>query len=95
MLKEKGFDYVALGHIHKLDYNQEENQNIVYPGSPVSLGFDELEKHGMIVGDIEKEKPTNIIETAYLKLCSEDFEEHRDMFGEFFLHYQNKLSSCF
>ena len=56
MLKEKGFDYVALGHIHKLDYNQEENQNIVYPGSPVSLGFDELEKHGMIVGDIEKEK---------------------------------------
>ena len=40
-------------------------------------------------GDVEKEKPTNIIETAYLKLCSEDFEEHRDMFGEFFLHYQN------
>ena len=30
-LKEIGFDYVALGHIHKLDYNNEENQNIVYP----------------------------------------------------------------
>ena len=27
VLKEKGFDYVALGHIHKLDYNQEINQN--------------------------------------------------------------------
>ena len=40
-------------------------------------------------GDKEKERPTNIIETAYLKLCSEDFEENRDMFGEFFLHYQN------
>ena len=55
ILKEKGFDYVALGHIHKLDYNKEENQNIVYPGSMVSLGFDELGDHGMIVGDIDKE----------------------------------------
>lgn len=54
MLKEKQFDYVALGHIHKLDYNSENNQNIVYPGSTVSLGFDELGKHGMIVGDITK-----------------------------------------
>ena len=56
MLKEKGFDYVALGHIHKLYYNEEENQNIVYPGSTVSLGFDELGPHGMIVGDLEKDK---------------------------------------
>ena len=56
LLKEKGFDYVALGHIHKLDYNQEENQRIVYPGSIVSLGFDELGEHGMIVGDLDKDK---------------------------------------
>ena len=55
ILKSKGFDYVALGHIHKLDYNSEENQNIVYPGSTVSLGFDELGQHGMIVGDFEGE----------------------------------------
>lgn len=54
MLKEKGFNYVALGHIHKLDYNQENNQNIVYPGSTISLGFDELGKHGMIVGNLEE-----------------------------------------
>ena len=54
ILKSKGFDYVALGHIHKLDYNTEENQNIVYPGSTVSLGFDELGQHGMIVGDFEE-----------------------------------------
>lgn len=55
ILKEKGFDYVALGHIHKLDYNQEANQRVVYPGSVVSLGFDELGKHGMICGDLEKD----------------------------------------
>ena len=56
LLIEKGFDYVALGHIHKLDYNTKPNQNIVYPGSTVSLGFDELGKHGMIVANIEKGK---------------------------------------
>ena len=53
-LEEKGFDYVALGHIHKLDYNSYKNQRIVYPGSLASLGFDELGKHGMIVGSLEK-----------------------------------------
>ena len=44
-LKQLGFDYVGLGHIHKLSYNDEENQRIVNPGSLISLGFDELGKH--------------------------------------------------
>ena len=39
-----------------MDYNTEEKQNIVYPGSTVSLGFDELGQHGMIVGSLEKNK---------------------------------------
>ncbi len=72
MLKEKGFDYVALGHIHKLDYNNEENQNIVYPGSTVSLGFDELGEHGMIVGDVEKEK----IKLEFIPLDEMQFKLH-------------------
>ena len=55
LLLEKGFDYVALGHIHKLDYNSYLNQKIVYPGSTVSLGFDELGEHGMIVGEINND----------------------------------------
>lgn len=48
-LKELGFDYVALGHIHKISYNEEEEQRIVNPGSLISLGFDELGSHGMIL----------------------------------------------
>ena len=44
-----GFDYVALGHIHKKSYNDYLGQNIVYPGSTVSLGFDELGPRGIIV----------------------------------------------
>jgi len=54
ILKEKGFDYIALGHIHKLDYNTSEKQRIVYPGSLAALGFDEPGKHGMIVGELDK-----------------------------------------
>lgn len=53
-LQEIGFDYVAIGHIHKK--NVEEKTNIVYPGSTISLGFDELGKHGMVVGNLEKGK---------------------------------------
>lgn len=55
-LEQIGFDYVALGHIHKTNYNIDSNQRIIYPGSTISLGFDELGSHGMIVGEIEKDK---------------------------------------
>lgn len=56
ILEQIGFDYVALGHIHKTNYKVDSNQKIIYPGSTISLGFDEIGDHGMIVGDIEKDK---------------------------------------
>ncbi len=69
-LKRLGFDYVALGHIHKMNLS-EENKNIIYPGSPISLGFDELGQHGMIVGNIEKGK----LEVEFVKLDDKEFKE--------------------
>ncbi len=69
LVESKGFDYVALGHIHKLDYNTKPNQRIVYPGSTVSLGFDELGAHGMIVGNVEKDK----IELAFVPVDNKEF----------------------
>lgn len=69
-LKQLGFDYVALGHIHKRNLTND-NRTIIYPGSPVSLGFDELGTHGMIVGNIEKEK----IEIEFVKLDEKEFKE--------------------
>ena len=71
LLEEKGFDYVATGHIHKLDYNTYENQNIVYPGSTIALGFDELGEHGMIVGEIKK----NRINLEFIPLNETEFIE--------------------
>ncbi len=70
-LKELGFDFVALGHIHKLDYNTEEEQRIVYPGSTISLGFDELGKHGMIVGELNKEN----IMLEFIPMDNKEFKE--------------------
>ena len=44
-LNKLGVNYIGLGHIHKISYKDEPNQNIVYPGSLISLGFDELGSH--------------------------------------------------
>lgn len=67
LLQEKKFDYVAMGHIHKPDYNT----NIAYPGSTISLGFDELGEHGMVVGEIEKNK----LQLEFVPLDEEEFKE--------------------
>lgn len=65
------FDYVALGHIHK--NNIENTNNIYYPGSTISLGFDELGEHGMIVGDVTKER----VKIDFVKVDERCFEEIR------------------
>ena len=69
-LKQIGFDYIALGHIHKRNV-LKDNRTMVYPGSTLSLGFDELGKHGMIVGNIEKGN----VETEFIKLDEKEFVE--------------------
>lgn len=68
-IEDKGFDYIALGHIHKLYYNEKADQRIVYPGSTISLGFDELGEHGMIVGNIEKDK----LELEFVPIDNKEF----------------------
>lgn len=70
-LKQLGFDYIALGHIHKLDYASEEKQRIVYPGSTISLGFDELGEHGIVLGEITKEN----IDLRFLPMDTKEFKE--------------------
>jgi len=70
-LETLGFDYIALGHIHKKNYNKQESENIIYPGSTISLGFDELGEHGMIVGRLEKEK----LNLEFIILDKKEFKE--------------------
>lgn len=67
MLLEKGFDYLALGHIHQPMV--EQNPPMVYPGALISLGFDELGQHGMVVGDLQKGK----LELTFKPLDDKEF----------------------
>ena len=68
-LQEIGFDYVALGHIHKS--NIETSKSIIYPGSTISLGFDELGEHGMVVGDLTKQN----LNIQFIPLDEKEFKE--------------------
>lgn len=63
-LKFLNFDYVALGHIHKSNFNP--TSRIIYPGSLTSLGFDEQGEHGMVIGEFRDK---------YLKLDFEKVDE--------------------
>ena len=66
-LKEIGFDYIALGHIHKKIIKDK----IVYPGSTIALGFDEFGEHGIF--DVELEKNKNNLN--FIKLDDYEFVE--------------------
>ena len=66
-IKKIGFDYIALGHIHK----KIIEENIVYPGSPLSFGFDELGEHGML--DVELLK--NKLKINFIKLDEKEYIE--------------------
>ncbi len=61
------FDYVALGHIHKPKYDNK----IVYPGSTIAFGFDELGKHGFIAGEINNKE----INIEFIPIDEREFVE--------------------
>lgn len=58
-LKNVGFDYVGIGHLHKRDE--------YYAGSLISLGFDEPGEHGFLYGEIKKENGKCIINKKFIK----------------------------
>ena len=62
-LLSKGFDYIALGHIHKRDE--------FYPGSLISMGFDELGEHGFIYGEINEKG----INTTFIRADKRELKE--------------------
>lgn len=61
------FDYVALGHIH---LPKVDDSKIIYPGSLVAGGFDETGEHGLVIGEITKEK----LKIEFVKMDDTEFE---------------------
>ena len=51
-MKIKKIKINSYGKLKNKEINLENNLNIIYPGSMISLGFDELGDHGMVAGEI-------------------------------------------
>ena len=73
-LKEIGFDYAALGHIHKANYEDNKN-NFIYPGSLISFGFDELGEHGFLDVEININNLKINKKIKFIKIDKRIFEE--------------------
>lgn len=69
-LKNSEFNYIALGHIHKRNM---QNLQMVYPGSMIAGGFDELGNHGMIEGEINTQ--TKEINIKFISLDNKEFKK--------------------
>lgn len=71
-LKDRGIDYLALGHIHKPKEENLDHRGIyVYPGCLEGRGFDECGAHGFVLVDIDDmthELKTTFIPFAYRRL---------------------------
>ena len=67
-LRNTKFDYIALGHIHKKSI---EDLKMVYSGSLISGGFDELGAHGIIEGDINTQ--TKEITIKFIAIDNKEF----------------------
>jgi len=87
-LTDKGFDYWALGHIHKWEILQEAEPAIVYSGNPQGRDFGETGPRGSLMVELETGKPPNIsfFDTAslildYLTINIEGIESQEYLFN--------------
>jgi DNA repair exonuclease SbcCD nuclease subunit len=76
----KGFDYWALGHIHKREIIKGSDPAVVYPGNPQGRDFGETGAKGCYLIELDENKPPNI---KFLPTQLIRFEEIRiDITGE-------------
>lgn len=64
-LRNKGIDYLALGHIHAFkEENLDRRGTYCYPGCLEGRGFDECGEHGFVLLDIDEEE--NHVESTFV-----------------------------
>ena len=68
-LQEAGFDYIALGHIHK---PQVYIRNLaMYAGALEPIDCNDLGPHGYIIGDVHRKK----IKLSFVEVCSREYRQ--------------------
>ena len=73
-LKNKCIDYLALGHIHKIEYSKFDERGIYcYPGVLEPRGFDESGDHGFFIYDTDL-KNTSFINFSKRKVIFKDLD---------------------
>jgi exonuclease SbcD len=76
----KGYDYAALGHIHK---PQKISENIIYSGSPLSLSFSENYQKSVVYIENEKIKIINVPKFREFVRLKGSFDEVYEKLNEF------------
>ena len=67
LLQESGFDYVALGHIHK---PQVYIRNLaMYAGALEPIDINDVGPHGYIIGDVQRKK----VKLSFVDVCSRQY----------------------
>lgn len=59
----EGYDYLALGHIHRGQFVHTGKHNVRYSGTPIAVSFDEDYPHSVSIVDIEKHGDRPKVET--------------------------------
>ncbi len=72
LIRQSGFDYIALGHVHKRTVILREGKTFyAYPGCPEGHGFDELGEQGVYLGTVSKGRHS----LRFRKTCSRCYYE--------------------
>ncbi len=79
--KNRGIDYLALGHVHSYKQGQLDARGIwCYPGCLEGRGFDECGEHGFVLLEIDEE--TGICETEFVPFsCRNLYTVYVDVTG--------------
>ena len=67
----EGYDYLALGHIHREQWVKGSENRVRYCGAPIPVSFDEKYSHSISLVDIEKHGATPVVTKRTIENCHE------------------------